>query len=54
MPIRDPQNEFPGIPWIGLLLGINIFFDQKSLNFLGIIRRLPGGRLGSPNRVGGK
>ena len=41
MPIRDPQNEFPGIPWIGLLLGINIFFDEKSLNFLGIIRHLP-------------
>ena len=25
----DPQNEFPGIPWIGLFLGIPIFLNRK-------------------------
>ena len=29
MPISDPQNEFPGIPWIGLFLGIAIFFNRN-------------------------
>ena len=26
MPIWDPQNEFPGVPRIGLFLGIPLFF----------------------------
>ena len=29
MPVRDPQNEFPGIPWIGLFLGLTILFNRK-------------------------
>ena len=36
MPIWDPQNEFPGIPWIGLFLGISILFSRTpwiSRNF---------------------
>ena len=36
MPVRDPQNEFPGIPWIGLFRGISILFNRKpriSRNF---------------------
>ena len=33
MPVRDPQNEFPGIPWIGLSPGISILFNKETLDF---------------------
>ena len=29
MPVWDPQNEFPAIPWIGHCLGIAICFNGK-------------------------
>ena len=29
IPVWDPRNEFPGVPWIGLLLGITTFFHRK-------------------------
>ena len=37
MPIWDPQNDFPGISWIGLSLGIPTFFKRKPW----ISRNLP-------------
>ena len=33
MPIWDPQNECPAIPWIGLCLGVPFFFLETP-NFL--------------------
>ena len=48
MPVWDPQNEFPGVPWIGLFLGISLLFNRKSW----ISRNFPAfpwrGFLGSP------
>ena len=41
MPVRDPQNEFPGIPWIGLSLGISILLIGNP-EFPGIFRHFPG------------
>ena len=32
MPICDPQNEFPGIPWVGLSPGITTFLNMKPGN----------------------
>ena len=39
MPIRDPQNEFPGIPWIGRFLA---FLFSRKPEFAWIFRRFPG------------
>ena len=41
MPVRDPQNEFPGVPWIGLSLGMSIFLIGNP-EFPGIFRHFPG------------
>ena len=30
MPSEDPQNEFPGISWIGLFFGIPILLNRKA------------------------
>ena len=34
MPVRDPQNEFPGTPGIAFLLALPNILEQETLNFL--------------------
>ena len=52
-PVQDPQNEFPGVRWIGLLLAFP-YYVIGNPEFPGIFRHFHGeGFLGSPNRVFG-
>ena len=41
MPGWDPQNEFSGMPWIGLSLGISIYSTENP-EFPGILRHFLG------------
>ena len=49
MPARDPQNEFPGIPWVGLFFLASLYYLIGSAEFPGIFRHFPGEGLWGPH-----